>query len=730
MQEIKKKLAEYKEKIRQKIKQQSKIKKIIILAIVIILLASCIITLSIQTIKQIKIKQIENKPLLEYEIKDKINRSTYEILIKINSTEGIETVKYINPKTNNEVQLNTNGKMTVGIDYVVEDQKSYDIKIKIKGKEEVTEKINFEIKKVQGNYSLDDGLYVNEPDLTGYNSDYTRYLNINEQGNLEPGNWIKNEKPTNWYNYKNSEWANIYVENNGLETYYVWIPRYCFKLDQEKERSEIKFIDINDNYKDENGNITTWEELEKQGYQIPEAFEFDFTRIPGYWAMKYTAGERNTYTIDYDTVTSKTKISMKTIKTNTTDTIVKYRYAINGTIIKESTTPENFEKEMNTEGSNIVNITAINSNGEIVGSMTKECKQAKVNKPELSQFSQETTFYVTYDENDNEHSTVPISQAEPNDWYDYGDSKWANIVTRNNGLETYFTWIPRYEFQLNQTSQRSKVNFIEGTSTKTSDEYQIPEAFTFNGQELTGYWAMKYTAGEATAPTFSTEVTATSSSIKTKGITGTLLEKDLSGKTVEQVYKYYINGVYKGESTDSTASFEYTGLNSNTNYTILVEIRNKSTDEYIGTIVKQIKTKDANKPELTGFNAEMTYYVLYDDLGNEPIGNKIKNNGSNMPTNWYNYSESKWANIVVTDGQVKNGQIENATKTTYFTWIPRYEFMITSSEYAQPAQGRTEVRFIEGTSTKTDVGYQIPEAFTFNGQELTGYWAMKYTVGE
>ena len=101
-----------------------------------------------------------------------------------------------------------------------------------------------------------------------------------------------------------------------------------------------------------------------------------------------------------------------------------------------------------------------------------------------------------------------------------------------------------------------------------------------------------------------------------------------------------------------------------------------------------------------------------------------------MPTNWYNYSESKWANIVVTDGQVKNGQIENATKTTYFTWIPRYEFMITSSEQAQPAQGRTEVRFIEGTSTETDIGYQIPEAFTFNGQQLTGYWAMKYTAGE
>ena len=56
--------------------------------------------------------------------------------------------------------------------------------------------------------------------------------------------------------------------------------------------------------------------------------------------------------------------------------------------------------------------------------------------------------------------------------------------------------------------------------------------------------------------------------------------------------------------------------------------------------------------------------------------------------------------------------------------------MITSSQYAQPSIGRTEVRFIEGTSTQTDTGYQIPEAFTFDGKQLTGYWAMKYTAGD
>ena len=106
--------------------------------------------------------------------------------------------------------------------------------------------------------------------------------------------------------------------------------------------------------------------------------------------------------------------------------------------------------------------------------------------------------------------------------------------------------------------------------------------------------------------------------------------------------------------------------------------------------------------------------------GEEKVGDKIKNNGSNAPKDWYDYSNSKWANIVVK----ANG------KETYFTWIPRYEFKITSSQQAQPATARTEVRFIEGTSSEESKGYQIPEAFTFDGKQLSGYWAMKYTAGE
>ena len=722
-------------------------KKIILIIVILVLVAT--ITAAI-TIPQIVTKiQAQKNTLLSYEIIKEVSEGDYKIVITVKSDDGLEYIKLPDGDTLKIMDQRTK----VGIDYEIMEDTKYDFVIKQVGKDEVTESIFKEVQKIDGEYTLVNGVYSNKPDLTGFNANYTRYMYENDQGNMAPGNWITGDQPQNWYSYKDSKWANLYVESGGPETYYVWIPRYCFKLDQDAQRSDVKFIDTSNNYKDENGNVTTWAELKEQGYQIPEAFRFNSYRIPGYWSMKYTAGDITTpSTVNYDMSVFRGAITIRNITLNTsitnTNPIKKYTIALNGKIektIDDADTLTNIGTqviEFNNmiSGDNVINVTALNADGEVVGSMTKVYSPAVVNSPDLSGFNQDTTFYVTYDDNGKETSTVPITEQAPSDWYEYGESRWANIVTRNNGLETYYTWIPRYQFTLDQTNQRSTVKFISGISTQTDDGYQIPDAFWFDkngngvqddGEQLKGYWAMKYTAGSETAPRFDTEVMATSASIKTKGITGTAVGEG-------QVYKYYINGEYKGQKTTATDTFEFSGLSSNTKYTILVEVRDSS-DEYVGSIVKQISTIDANKPDLTGFNADQTYYVLYDSDGNETIGDKVKNNGNNASSNWYNYSESKWANIVVTDGKVKNGQITEATKTTYFTWIPRYEFKITSSQQVQPASARTEVRFLQGTSKDTDVGYQIPDAFWFDknsngteddGEQLTGYWAMKYTVGE
>ena len=745
-----KKKSNKKNNIKSKMKLMLKNKKMIIICIAILVLIATI-TAAITIPQIIKKIQAEKESLISYEVVKEISEGKYKILITVKSDEGLEYIKL----PDGDALKIMDQRTKVGFDYEVEEEVNYDFVIKQVGKDEITESICKEVQKIQGDYALINGVYSNKPDLTGFNANYTRYMYENEQGNMTPGNWITNEVDySKWYNYKESKWANLYVESGGPETYYVWIPRYCFKLDQDTQRSDVKFIDTSNNYKDENGKMTSWLELKEEGYQIPEAFQFDGYRIPGYWSMKYTAGDITTpSTVNYDISVLRGVITIRNITLNTsitgTNPITKYTIALNGKIeqtIEDADILANIGTQViectnMIKGDNVINITALNAGGEVVGSMTKIFSPAVVNAPDLSGFNQDTTFYVTYDDDGKEYSTVPISQTAPQDWYEYGESRWANIVTRNNGLETYYTWIPRYEFTLDQTNQRSTVKFLSGTNNNADSGYQIPEAFWFDkngngteddGEQLTGYWAMKYTAGEETAPRFDAEVVATSSSIKTKGVTGTAVVDGL-------VYNYYINGEYKGQKTTATDIFEFSGLNSNTKYTVLIEIRDATTDEYVGSMVKQISTIDANKPELTGFNAEQTYYVLYDNDGNETVGDKIKNDGNNAPSNWYNYSQSNWANIVVTDGTVSGGKITGATMTTYFTWIPRYEFKIDSTQQTQPEKARTEVRFLSGTSKDIDNGYQIPDAFWFDknsngteddGEQLSGYWAMKYTVGE
>ena len=132
-----------------------------------------------------------------------------------------------------------------------------------------------------------------------------------------------------------------------------------------------------------------------------------------------------------------------------------------------------------------------------------------------------------------------------NNWYDYGNQKWANAVMvtsskrdtymnadvgttiPENDILAYFVWIPRYKYKLfnasyaNGTSpQVIDVTFENGTSTtgtvtctyasngaetcqnKANGNYYTHPAFTFGDTELKGIWVGKFdTTGSTTTPT-------------------------------------------------------------------------------------------------------------------------------------------------------------------------------------------------------------------------------------
>ncbi|MCI6002264.1 MAG: hypothetical protein MRZ37_03875, partial [Tenericutes bacterium] len=132
-----------------------------------------------------------------------------------------------------------------------------------------------------------------------------------------------------------------------------------------------------------------------------------------------------------------------------------------------------------------------------------------------------------------------------NNWYDYGNRKWANAVmvtssTRDTYMNAdigtivseadvlaYYVWIPRYKYQLfnatyasGTSSQLIDVVFENGTSTtgtvtctydtngnetctnKSNGNYYTHPAFTFGSTELKGIWVGKFeTTGSTTTPT-------------------------------------------------------------------------------------------------------------------------------------------------------------------------------------------------------------------------------------
>ena len=124
-------------------------------------------------------------------------------------------------------------------------------------------------------------------------------------------------------------------------------------------------------------------------------------------------------------------------------------------------------------------------------------------------------------------------------------------------------------------------------------------------------------------------------------------------------------------------------------------------DEGWDEIAKVNKPKTINK-------SEEKYVTWTENNGTY----EINDTQTEIPEEWYDYDNGKWANIKTT------GNGYNA----YWVWIPRYEYVVPTSTTAT----QIEVKFIPTTQTTADDGYTIHPAFTFNGQQLAGIWVAKF----
>ncbi len=205
--------------------------------------------------------------------------------------------------------------------------------------EELNKYVSGNIKTLQADGSWNTTKKVNSPQLmegmTGVYWDESgkeTEVNVDNQGN--------------WYDYSKQEWANAVTKdsNGNITGYWVWIPRYAYKIESGRYTStagkiSVKFLQGTSN-KDENNIVisTTYPETTGEtmsAYVVHPSFingtnnhfmngEWD-KEIPGYWVAKYAAGfQECTQTIASDgtviepiTNTANIKYSDKNYTKNT-----------------------------------------------------------------------------------------------------------------------------------------------------------------------------------------------------------------------------------------------------------------------------------------------------------------------------------------------------------------------------------------------------------------------------
>ena len=632
----------------------------------------------------------------------------------------------------------------------------------------------------KGEYAAygDSNTYCAAPDLTGFNTATTYYLEYSSDNQTSTaGNPIYLDVPENWFDYGNSRWANVVTVSDCKMSYWTWIPRFMYKITG--DTVDCKFVDTNNNCLASDGSVVDVSE-----YILPESFVFNGKQLPGIWVSKYeisdpihptgfsaTTDEKSVTIQSITTTGSSTSNSQNPIGKNVNIHIsgnsvdktienVDLPYTVDGlepnkTYTVEVTTPTLYE----------VNMTL---SRELT---TTEGTVEEITNPDLTGFNPDTTYFVTYDENnqnptlgdkistktDTLDSSKLVAANAPENWYDYTKKRWANVATRTeDGKMSYWTWVPRYKYKVIESDDTIDCLFVTKNKTNSIlgslfDEYTIPEAFTWDGRELPGIWVGKYEIQLIKEPTsFVTQVYSNSIKITNVSYSGSggdipkdgyiLNVTDTSTNTKVVNNKaisipdsgYTIEGLSAGHTykIDLTAPLLYDKANGDKQY--------KELSRTVTTISAGSGT--ANAPKLTGFNKDNTYYVVYDSTKKKALlGDKVEfdseGNPTNAPSGWYDYSTRNWANIVTikaNDGyslDLKKGMEISSINTTYttmamFVWVPRYEYKVDESSDS------TDIIFIPSSKTSADSGYTIPEAFTWDGKALDGYWVAKYEVAE
>lgn len=121
-------------------------------------------------------------------------------------------------------------------------------------------------------------------------------------------------------------------------------------------------------------------------------------------------------------------------------------------------------------------------------------------------------------------------------------------------------------------------------------------------------------------------------------------------------------------------------------------------------------------------------------------GKWVKASASNMPgaTQWYDYSNQKWANVALVNQSSRTGYVASTVGTevleadvmAYLVWIPRYKYKLFNVGASTVTPNAIDVVFENKTTPKSvsiiNGSYLTHPAFTFGTTELNGIWVGKF----
>ena len=150
-----------------------------------------------------------------------------------------------------------------------------------------------------------DSKIANAPNTTGFNKSETFYVTWNLESSpyeVEDKKSLNQTAPENWYDYTEgiNKWANIKTTGGDNECYWVWIPRYAYKVPSKTTEGtiDVKFLKGKTNVPLDGSSITISNNTEEESWNVSPGFWWDKNddgirtadeELEGIWVAKFEA---------------------------------------------------------------------------------------------------------------------------------------------------------------------------------------------------------------------------------------------------------------------------------------------------------------------------------------------------------------------------------------------------------------------------------------------------------